>query len=110
MSLGDWAKFAIDQMAGRRGGGRILQTEGYAFLQTAPEGQQSAVDWGVQDKPFGKLLMHAGSNGHWYALTALAPDMRNAVIVATNVDEQKANLVTDRLFERVTSSWAATQS
>lgn len=106
MSLRDWAKFANDQMAGRRGGGRILKAEGYAFLQTAPEGQQSAVDWGVQDKPFGKLLMHAGSNGHWYALTALAPDLQNAVIVATNVDNPDAEAVAGRAFDRITSSWA----
>lgn len=107
MSLGDWAKFAIDQMAGRRGGGRILKAEGYAFLQTAPEGHQSAVDWGVEDKPFGKLLMHAGSNGRWYALTALAPDLQNAVIVATNVDNTDAEAVAGRAFDRITSSWAS---
>ena len=105
MSLGDWAKFAIDQMVGRRGGGRILTAEGYAFLQTAPEGHQSAVDWGVQDRPFGKLLMHAGSNGRWYALTALAPDLQNAVIVATNADNADAEAVAGRAFDRVTSSW-----
>ena len=90
MSLGDWAKFAIDQMKGRRGRGRILRAGGYAMLQTAPEGQQSALDWGVQEKRFGKLLMHAGSNGKWYALTALAPDLENAVIVATNADNADA--------------------
>lgn len=107
MSLGDWAKFAIDQMVGRRGGGRLLDAEGYAFLQTAPEGHQSAVDWGVQDKPFGKLLLHAGSNGKWYALTALAPDLQNAVIVATNVDNADAEAVAGRAFDRITSSWAS---
>ncbi len=107
MSLGDWAKFAVDQMAGRRGGGRLLKTESYAFLQTAPAGHQSAVDWGVQDKPFGKLLMHAGSNGMWYALTALAPDLQNAVIVATNVDNADAEAVAGRAFDRIISSWAA---
>ena len=96
MSLGDWAKFAIDQMTGRRGGGRLLKAESYAFLQRAPEGHQSAVDWGVQDKPFGKLLIHTGSNGLWYALTALAPDVQNAVIVATNVDNADAEAVAGR--------------
>jgi CubicO group peptidase (beta-lactamase class C family) len=110
MSLGDWAKFAIDQMVGRRGGGRLLKAEGYAFLQTAPEGHQSAIDWGVDDKPFGKLLMHAGSNGRWYALTALAPDLQNAVIVATNIDNADAEAVAGHAFDRITSLWASNSS
>ena len=105
MSLGDWSKFAIDQMAGRSGGGRLLRADSYAFLQRAPEGHQSAVDWGVQDKPFGKLLIHAGSNGLWYAITALAPNVQNAVIVATNVDNADAEAVAGRAFDRITSSW-----
>lgn len=107
MSLGDWAKFAIDQLVGRRGGGRLLPAGGYTFLQTAPEGHHSAVDWGVQDKLFGKLLMHAGSNGKWYALTALAPDVQNAVIVTTNADNADAEAVAGRAFERIISLWAA---
>ena len=106
MSLPDWAKFAIDQMKGRRGEGKLLKTQAYAFLQTAPEGQLSAVDWGVQTRPYGPLLIHAGSNGTWYALTALAPDLLNAVIVATNADNPDAEAVTGRAFDRITASWA----
>lgn len=106
MSLPDWAKFAIDQMKGRRGEGRLLKTQAYAFLQTAPEGQLSAVDWGVQTRPYGPLLIHTGSNGAWYALTALAPDPLNAVIVATNADNPDAEAVTGRAFDRITASWA----
>lgn len=106
MSLADWAKFAIDQMKGRRGAGRLLKTEGYAFLQTGAGGQSSAVDWGIETRPYGPLLIHAGSNGAWYAVTALAPDLLNAVIVATNADNADAEAVTGRAFDRITSSWA----
>lgn len=107
MNLADWAKFAIDQMKGRRGKGRLLKEQSYAFLHTAPEGQQSAVDWGVQNESFGPLLIHEGSNGAWYAVTTLAPSQQNAVIVATNADNSDAEAVARSLFYRITSSWAA---
>ena len=105
MSLGDWAKFAIDQMKGRRGEGKLLQAGAYRFLHTSRDGTGPAIDWGVDNKPYGSLLIHTGSNGVWYAVTALAPDLLNGVVVATNAEAGGAS-ASDRALEVVTVRWA----
>lgn len=104
MSLGDWAKFAIDQMKGRRGGGKLLQPGAYRFLHTPREAAGPAVDWGVETQPYGPLLIHTGSNGLWYAVTALAPDLLNAVVVATNAEAGGA-AASGRALELITLRW-----
>ncbi len=106
MSLGDWAKFAVDQMKGRRGDGKLLQASAYRFLHTPLEGTGPAIDWGVEKKPYGPLLIHTGSNGAWYAITALAPDLLNAVVIATN-EEAGGAAASDRALEVITLRWAS---
>ncbi len=107
MSVGDWARFAVDQMKGRRGEGKLLKASAYRFLHTPLEETGAAVGWGFEDKPYGPLLIHTGSNGAWYAVTALAPDLLNAVVVATNADEDAGGAsASDRAFEMVISRWA----
>lgn len=91
MSLADWSKFVLDQMAGERGAGKLLSQQGYRFLH-APQGESSAaLGWGVKSNwpahaPM-RLLMHAGSNGYWNALVALAPDTQSGVLVVANAGE-----------------------
>ena len=104
MNLGDWAKFAIDQMKGRRGEGRLLKAGAYRFLHT-PLGKGSAVSWGVQEKAYGPFLVHSGSNGAWHAITALAPDLLNAFIVATNTGDEGGASASNRALEAITSRW-----
>jgi CubicO group peptidase (beta-lactamase class C family) len=91
LSMGDWAKFAIDQMAGEHGNGKLLKTTSYTFLHTQQGDTSSALGWGVRtgwpaNAPI-RLLMHAGSNGYWNALIALAPDSMSAILVAANAGE-----------------------
>lgn len=104
MSLGDWAKFAIDQMKGPRGQGKLLQPASYRFLHTPRGATGPAVDWGVDNKPYGPLLIHTGSNGAWYAVTALAPDLLNAVAVATNSEPEGA-AASDQAVQLIISRW-----
>ena len=105
MSLADWGKFAIDQMRGRRGAGRLLRAESYRFLHT-PVGKGSAAGgWGVLEHPFGTLLLHTGSNGAWFAVTALAPDLLNAVVAAANAEDGGGAAVADHAVKLVTSRW-----
>ena len=88
LSMADWARFAIDQMAGEKGRGALLPAAAYRALHT-PQGETSAaLGWGVREtwpatSPV-RLLMHAGSNGHWNALIALAPDLDGGVLIAAN--------------------------
>jgi CubicO group peptidase (beta-lactamase class C family) len=108
MSLEDWASFAIDQMKGHKGDGRLLSAQGYAFLHTPVGGEGPAIDWGVVNKQFGTLLIHTGSNSAWYAVTALAPGLLNAVVVATNAAEEAGgDTLSEQVFELITSQWDA---
>jgi CubicO group peptidase (beta-lactamase class C family) len=91
LSMREWAKFAIDQMAGEHGNGKLLTTASYTFLHTPQGDTPSALGWGVRtgwpaNAPM-RLLMHAGSNGYWNALIALAPDSMDAILVAANAGE-----------------------
>lgn len=104
MSLQDWAKFAVDQMKGPKGEGRLLKAAGYRFLHT-PLREGAAVAWGVQDKPYGPFLIHSGSNGAWHAVTALAPDLLSALVIATNADEEEGVVAIGRSVEAITAQW-----
>lgn len=91
LSMADWSKFLIDQMAGERGQGKLLSQSGYARLHAAQGDSGSALGWGVKtnwpkDAPI-RMLMHAGSNGYWNALVALAPDRQDGVLVVANAGE-----------------------
>lgn len=101
LTMRDWAVFAIDQMAGEHGQGKLLKPATYVFLHTAQGQTSAALGWGVRtnwpkDAPI-RMLSHAGSNGYWDALIALAPDQRSGVLVAANAadgtDTQKAETV-----------------
>jgi CubicO group peptidase (beta-lactamase class C family) len=88
MSLGDWGRFAIDQMQGVHGRGRLLSKEGYRFLQTAQgDSGFAALGWGLLANAFerkGPALFHAGSDGNWTALVMLFPETGNGVLVTSN--------------------------
>lgn len=91
MSLRDWSKFCLDQMAGPKGQGRILKTATYRFMQTPVTPGESGISWGVQDKAVGRkgpALVHGGSDGTWYALVVLYPESGDGVLVAANAGEE----------------------
>ena len=90
MSMGDWAKFALDQMAGEHGKGKLLKASTYAFLHAAQGQTKAALGWGVMQYPPQaprRILTHLGSNGYWHALIALAPDSEDGVLIAANAGE-----------------------
>lgn len=91
MSLEDWARFAIDQMAGEQGRGQLLKAQTYRLLhQPAREGGKFAPGWRAQNSMAGvtaRHLAHTGSNGAWFALIVLKPDTEDAVLVTSNASE-----------------------
>lgn len=90
MRLQDMAKFAIDQMEGSRGKGKLLSAASYRLMQTAQSGSPSAMDWGVQPSIAGRkgpVLTHGGSDGNWLAWVALFPESGNGVIAIANAAE-----------------------
>ena len=91
MSLEDWSKFAIDQMAGEHGRGKLLKVEGYRLMhQPAHEGGKFALGWRAQASMAGvsaRHLSHTGSNEAWFALIIMRPDSEDAVLVTSNASE-----------------------
>ena len=91
MSLEDWAKFAIDQMAGEQGRGKLMKAQTYRLLhQPAREGGKFALGWRAQSSMAGvtaRHLAHTGSNQAWFALIVLKPDTEDAVLVTSNASE-----------------------
>jgi CubicO group peptidase (beta-lactamase class C family) len=85
-SLGGWARFIQDALAGLEGRGALLSSASYAQLFEAPFGGEYAHGWVRMSRPAlgGVAYMHAGSNTLNSALAWLAPKLRVAVIVVTN--------------------------
>lgn len=90
MRLQDLALFAIDQLAGSQGKGKLLTPASYALMQTAQTGSPSGLDWGVQPSIAGRqgpVLVHGGSDGNWLAWVVLFPAQNNGVIAIANAAE-----------------------
>ncbi len=90
MTLGDWAKFCIDQMAGVHGQGKLLKTATYHLMQTPIACTSNGLGWGVAETVLGRkgpALTHAGSDGNWYALVVLFPQTENGILIAANAGE-----------------------
>jgi CubicO group peptidase (beta-lactamase class C family) len=90
LSLGDWARFCLDQMAGANGHGRLLATASYRLMQTpAPDGPYG-LGWGVVPTALGRegpALTHSGSDGNWYAIVVLFPRSGSGILVTANAGE-----------------------
>jgi CubicO group peptidase (beta-lactamase class C family) len=87
MSLGDWAKFNLDQLAGAKGKGKLLSPASYRLMQTAQPGGPAGLDWGVQESIAGRqgpALVHQGSDGNWLAIAVLFPDQGSGALMVAN--------------------------
>jgi CubicO group peptidase (beta-lactamase class C family) len=88
LTMADWAKFAIDQIAGEHGHGKLLKSETYKFLhEPGRAGSEFALGWLIAPTVAGvkgPFLTHAGSNTYWYAVIVLCPSSEAGVLVAAN--------------------------
>ncbi|KQQ45131.1 hypothetical protein ASF61_21130 [Duganella sp. Leaf126] len=87
MSLGDWAKFNLDQLAGAAGKGKLLSPASYRLMQTAQPGSPAGLDWGVQQSIAGRkgpVLVHQGSDGNWLAIAVLFPESGTGALMVAN--------------------------
>ncbi|HEY0300613.1 MAG TPA: serine hydrolase domain-containing protein [Rhizomicrobium sp.] len=90
LTMRDWAAFCLDQMAGYHGGGKLLKPATYRMMETRLPGTEGGLAWGVRDSLAGRkgpVLMHAGSDGNWYAVVALFPETQNGILAAANAGE-----------------------
>jgi len=87
MSLEDWAKFNLDQLAGAAGKGKLLSPASYHLMQTAQPGSPAGLDWGVQPSIAGRqgpVLVHQGSDGNWLAIAVLFPEQGTGALMVAN--------------------------
>lgn len=98
MSLADWARFCVDQLAGSRGVGALLSPASYRLMQTAQPGSGAGLDWGVQESIGGRkgpVLVHGGSDGNWLAWVVLFPEANDgALVIANGADDMGADRAT----------------
>lgn len=90
MSLSDWARFCLDQLAGSQGRGKLLTPASYQLMQTAQPNSPSGMDWGVQDSIAGRqgpVLVHGGSDGNWLAWAVLFPQAGTGALVVANATD-----------------------
>jgi len=90
LSLTDWAKFCLDQMAGAQGRGRLLTTASYRLMQSPQikaEDGDMGLGWGIFPTMMGyagPFLTHSGSDEAWYAMVALIPAKGSGVLAVSN--------------------------
>ncbi len=86
LSLGDWAKFIAEHLAGRQGRGKLLKAATYERLHAAAqEGEPYAFGWLDLERPWGgRVLNHNGSNTMNYSVAWLAPEKNFALLACTN--------------------------
>ena len=98
-SMADWSKFVALHLQAARGESRLLKQESFQKLH-APRGNDKdeyALGWIVADRPWagGQVLMHNGSNTHWFVVTWLAPKKNMAFMAACNVGPAAGGTATD---------------
>ncbi|HEY2483033.1 MAG TPA: serine hydrolase domain-containing protein [Caulobacteraceae bacterium] len=90
LSLRDWAKFCLDQMAGAQGHGRLLKAATYRLMQTQQIKTGDDViglAWGLSPTAMGyagPFLTHTGSDGAWLADVVLLPAQNSGVLAVSN--------------------------
>ncbi len=90
LSLADWGRFAVDQLEGERGRGKLLKAETYKLLHTPQGDTIDALGWGAPPAIAGRqgpVLTHGGSDGNWFAFICLFPGSENGVLVVANAAE-----------------------
>jgi CubicO group peptidase (beta-lactamase class C family) len=91
MSVEDWARFCVDQLAGSKGKGKLLSLASYRLMQTAQPNGPTGLDWGVQASIAGRrgpVLVHSGSDGYWFAYAVLFPASGNGVLIIDNASQK----------------------
>lgn len=101
-SLGDWAKFVADHLAGANGKDGLLPAAAYAKLHEAvKEENYSPGGWLSFRGPNGLLLTHDGSNTRNYATLFVFPKRDVAILVVCNQGGDAGKKATHQVRDRL---------
>jgi len=95
-SIGDWAAFVTDHLAGAKRSGKLLKPDSYKSMHKAEFAGSGYTrgGWGTPGTPWGKGLAHDGSNTLNYSTALLLPEKGLAILVACNQgDTEKGGAV-----------------
>jgi CubicO group peptidase (beta-lactamase class C family) len=107
MSIGDWGRYISWVLACEAGHPTLLRAETARRLTAGAvpmDGEGSyAFGWAVLDRPWadGRVLTHSGSNTMNFAVAWLAPNLKFAVIAATNICAGKTPASMDAVAGRL---------
>lgn len=99
ISMDDWVKYlrihlqnAKQRTANSQSGLKIAPTS-LEYLHTPQPGGVYAGGWEVWEKSWagGNILLHDGSNGYWFCIVLLAPQMGRGFIAASNSGSEAAS-------------------
>lgn len=106
VSIGDWAKYVGLHLDAATGQSSLLSTDTWNRIHSDPFKQEYGFGWVFRDLEWlgGKVLLHDGSNRHWYAMAVIAPERNLSIVVATNAADsaaQEACAASLRLLSKV---------
>jgi CubicO group peptidase (beta-lactamase class C family) len=102
MSLGSWALFLQDHLAGARGKGKLLSSAGYKRLQTPEKGEgYTRGGWVVESDGGVLIYTHDGSNAGNYCRAVFIPYIDFGLLIVTNVGPKPGKDAVDSLMEKV---------
>jgi CubicO group peptidase (beta-lactamase class C family) len=107
MSIGDWGRYISWVLACEAGHPTLLRAETARRLTAGAvpmDGEGSyAFGWAVLDRPWadGRVLTHSGGNTMNFAVAWLAPNLKFAVIAATNICAGKTPASMDAVAGRL---------
>lgn len=105
-SLGDWAKFVADQLAGPGGKGALLTPAGYeALLGPAAEGGTCVRGGWGRTGTHEVVLTHDGSNTMNYSSALLVPQTKAAVLVVCNQGPPRGEAAAREAREAIARRW-----
>jgi CubicO group peptidase (beta-lactamase class C family) len=107
-SIWDMARYVLFHLNGANGEGRLLSKESFARLHMPPPGQDYALGWSRQDRDWAKgfTLSHNGSNTLNFASFWLAPRIKFAAVICSNIGGDSGEKTCDETAQALIKKYA----
>src|SRR5690606_21237482 len=104
VALADWARYISLHLRGARGEqGLLLAPESFEKLHARVASDDYALGWVTAERGWakGRVLTHSGSNGSWFAVVWIAPNVDLAFLAVTNCGADAAARACDEAITRL---------